>query len=237
MAANESWAPAVPLEPLTTFGSDRLRWWHGEPGADCDQCGAMIWLDEDVWLKAGIEVIDGAPHLSVVVTSQFSDRSLMPWPGLSARVRLHKVPAPAGNCVIVEACAHEKGAPRDAPGDWRVVRIAPLAHELDQWERTAPHWHSGVYCFAPISGPCRAVFDHLELKARGNTPLPHAQATAVPRETPPVEADPDAAKASKLALARRMGGPKPPNCDPDDPEGKYPANWPYHLPDNFEFLR
>lgn len=201
-----------------------------EPGSDCDQCGAMLWLDDDVWLKAGLEMIDGAPHLSVVVISHFSDRSLMPWPGLSARVRLHKVPAPAGNCVVVEACAHESG-------DWRVVRIAPLIHELDAWERTAPHWHSGVYCFAPTTGPCRAVFDHLELKAREDTPLPHAQATAVPRDTPPVETDPDDVKASKLALARRMGWPNPPNCDPDDPQGKYPANWPYHQPETFEFLR
>ena len=45
-----------------------------------------------------------------------------------------------------------QGAALDAAGDWRVVRVAPLAHDLDRWERTAPHWHSGVYCFAPVGG-------------------------------------------------------------------------------------
>ena len=192
-----------------------------EPRADGDQGGCMIWLDEDVWLKAGLEIVDGAPHLSVVATTRFSDRSLTPWAGLSARVRLHKVKAPSGNCVVVEAAPHAPGAALDAAGAWRVVRIAPLAHDLDRWERTAPHWHSGVFCFAPVGGegPCRAVFDGVEI--REGAPLPVSQATNIPRDPPPVEDDdPDDVK----------------KCDPDDPEGKYPSDWPYHEPEAHKFL-
>ena len=180
-----------------------------EPRADGDQCGCMIWLDEDVWLKAGLEIIGGEPHLAVTSTTRFSDRSLTPWAGLSARVRLHKVKAPTGNCVVVEAAPHAPGAALDAAGDWRVVRVAPLAHDLDRWERTAPHWHSGVFCFAPVGGEgtstptkkkpeddeeetkepplCRAVFDGVEI--REGAPLPLSQATNIPRDPPPVEDD------------------------------------------------
>ena len=266
MASNGFWAPDAPLEPLTTWDADRLRWLHGEPesyavdggrlsvvaqpgrdwwrrtfydpaldkkdgpaflcrvpsrhayamttaftlepASDGDQCGCMIWLDEDVWLKAGLEIVGGEPHLAVTSTTRFSDRSLTPWAGLSARVRLHKVKAPSGNCVVVEAAPHAPGAALDAAGAWRVVRICPLAHDLDRWERTAPHWHSGVYCFAPVGGEgrCRAVFDSLEI--REDAPLPLSQATNIPRDPPPVEDDdPDVKK-----------------CDPNDPEGK---DWPY----------
>ena len=106
----------------------------------------------------------------------------------------------------MEAAPHAPGAALDAAGAWRVVRIAPLAHDLDRWERTAPHWHSGVYCFAPVGGEgrCRAVFDGVEI--REDAPLPVSQATNIPRDPPPVEDDPDDVK----------------ECDPDDPEGKYP---------------
>ena len=31
MATNGFWAPDTPLEPLTAWDADRLRWWHGEP--------------------------------------------------------------------------------------------------------------------------------------------------------------------------------------------------------------
>ena len=137
------------------------------------------------------------------------------------------------------------GAALDAAGDWRVVRIAPLAHDLDRWERTAPHWHSGVYCFAPVGGEgtstptkkkpedddeetkepplCRAVFDGLEI--REGAPLPVSQAAGnIPREPPPREDDPEDVKSA------------PRDCDPDDPEGKYPSDWPYHEAETHKFL-
>ena len=125
----------------------------------------------------------------------------------------------------MEAAPHAPGAALDAAGAWRVVRICTLAHDLDRWERTAPHWHSGVYCFAPVGGegPCRAVFDGVEI--REGAPLPVSQATNIPADIP-ADDDPDDISAAK-----------PRGCDPDDdPDGKYPSDWPYHQAEAHEFL-
>ena len=40
-----------------------------------DQAGLIVYVDEDHWLKAGIEVVDGIPRLSCVVTNNYSDWS------------------------------------------------------------------------------------------------------------------------------------------------------------------
>jgi regulation of enolase protein 1 (concanavalin A-like superfamily) len=45
-----------------------------------DQAGLMVWLDETTWLKTGVELVDGRPMASVVVTRQFSDWLVMPLP-------------------------------------------------------------------------------------------------------------------------------------------------------------
>jgi uncharacterized protein len=43
-----------------------------------DQAGLMIRLDPFNWIKTGVEYTDGSPHLSAVVTREFSDWSLLP---------------------------------------------------------------------------------------------------------------------------------------------------------------
>merc|ERR1719152_327184 len=45
-----------------------------------DQAGATVLVDEDTWMKCGIEYFDDMPHVSVVVTSNgFSDWSTTRW--------------------------------------------------------------------------------------------------------------------------------------------------------------
>ncbi len=40
-----------------------------------DQAGLMVRLDERNWMKCGVEFVDGAPHMSVVFTRDYSDWS------------------------------------------------------------------------------------------------------------------------------------------------------------------
>ncbi len=53
-----------------------------------DQAGLMIRLDETVWLKCGIELLDGVHQLSAVVTRDFSDWSVFPLPTPPVTLRL-----------------------------------------------------------------------------------------------------------------------------------------------------
>jgi regulation of enolase protein 1 (concanavalin A-like superfamily) len=43
-----------------------------------DQAGLMVRLDEKTWMKCGIELFNGVPCASVVVTHDFSDWSVVP---------------------------------------------------------------------------------------------------------------------------------------------------------------
>ena len=54
----------------------------------------MIRLDAANWIKTGVEYTDGIPHLSAVVTRDFSDWSVLPAPWLGAVwFRLTKISA------------------------------------------------------------------------------------------------------------------------------------------------
>lgn len=81
-----------------------------------DQAGAMVFVDENNWLKCGIEFTDGALHFSVVVTrDDQSDWSVMPYAGapdqqVTLRVTRHEealrvqVQAPDGAWHLVRLC-------------------------------------------------------------------------------------------------------------------------------------
>ncbi|GLW10647.1 hypothetical protein Misp01_57750 [Microtetraspora sp. NBRC 13810] len=46
-----------------------------------DQAGAVLRIDENNWIKAGVEYVDGALQLSAVVTREFSDWGVTLAPG------------------------------------------------------------------------------------------------------------------------------------------------------------
>ena len=58
------------------------------PERQFDQGGLVVRIDPEHWLKTGIEVVDGVPRLSCVVTNGFSDWSTQAWVGLSLRIRV-----------------------------------------------------------------------------------------------------------------------------------------------------
>jgi regulation of enolase protein 1 (concanavalin A-like superfamily) len=61
--------------------------------AQYDQAGLMVRLDEQTWLKTGIEFVDGIQYVSAVVTRDYSDWSVTPLaenpPALWLRVGRH----------------------------------------------------------------------------------------------------------------------------------------------------
>ena len=67
-----------------------------------DQGGLIVWRDSETWLKTGIEVVDGRPRLSCVVTRNgFSDWSTQPWATSSMRLRLSQT---GDGSYVVEVC-------------------------------------------------------------------------------------------------------------------------------------
>jgi regulation of enolase protein 1 (concanavalin A-like superfamily) len=81
-----------------------------------DQAGLMLRLDEENWINAGIEFVEGRQMLSVVVTRDFSDWSTAPLPEQAdwLRIRLSR----HGSAVRVE-WARDEVEPK-----FRMLRLA-----------------------------------------------------------------------------------------------------------------
>eukprot|EP00211_Chloroparvula_japonica_P009181 CAMPEP_0119124776 /NCGR_PEP_ID=MMETSP1310-20130426/4293_1 /TAXON_ID=464262 /ORGANISM="Genus nov. species nov., Strain RCC2339" /LENGTH=180 /DNA_ID=CAMNT_0007114779 /DNA_START=242 /DNA_END=784 /DNA_ORIENTATION=- len=87
-----------------------------------DQAGLVVYCDEDHWMKTGIEVVDGRPMLSCVVTNSYSDWSTQPFPvgrgsSVALRLRVHKRGA---NLVVEWAPVSDD--------TWSFIRIAHLSY-------------------------------------------------------------------------------------------------------------
>lgn len=84
-----------------------------------DQAGLMIRLDSDHWLKTGIEVVDGIPRLSCVVTNGYSDWSTQRyWKETPNQVKLRTHILP-NHSIVVEAW-------EESIQNWTFIRIAHL---------------------------------------------------------------------------------------------------------------
>ncbi|MFD3457459.1 DUF1349 domain-containing protein [Streptomyces sp. NPDC058691] len=106
-----------------------------------DQAGLMIRVDAETWIKAGVEMSDGVPHLGAVVTHGRSDWSLAPvpeWQGREVTVRASR----DGDAVTIRArCDAEP---------WRMVRLAPLAPGAQA--------SAGPFCCSPERAGLRVRF-------------------------------------------------------------------------------
>lgn len=103
------------------------------PVEQFDQAGVLVFVDEDTWVKAGIEFCDRVPRLSCVVTNNgFSDWSTQVIDTCSARIRVHKVLGPGteqGPAMVMEV---GEGS-TDRCTSWAFVRIAPLRSGHKPW--------------------------------------------------------------------------------------------------------
>lgn len=87
--------------------------WEGQ----FDQAGVFVRIDDERWVKAGVEFADGHLGLGAVVTDRRSDWSVGlvdDWKDAEITVRVSRWP----DAVVVRA--------RAGDGPWRLVRVAPF---------------------------------------------------------------------------------------------------------------
>ncbi|MFD3444391.1 DUF1349 domain-containing protein [Microbacteriaceae bacterium 4G12] len=82
-----------------------------------DQAGIFVKVDEQSWIKAGVELSDGEESLGAVVTRGLSDWSLSPVPGWAERLVTVRG-SRSGDALTVRARVDDE--------PWRLVRVAPL---------------------------------------------------------------------------------------------------------------
>lgn len=105
-----------------------------------DQSGLMLRVDEEQWLKAGVEYTDGAMHLSTVVTRGFSDWSMIPLTSYDGSVTLR----------LTRHDTALRVQYRNAQGTWQMLRLAYL--DLPDTVQV------GVMCCSPEREGFVAVF-------------------------------------------------------------------------------
>jgi uncharacterized protein len=108
-----------------------------------DQAGLMLWHGPSQWIKAGIEVNDGIPHLAVVVTDGHSDWSLAPVPDWANRIVTVRA-SRLSDAVILRA--------RVDAEPWRTLRVAPFDHSAGK--------QAGPLLCAPSRSGFRVTFTH-----------------------------------------------------------------------------
>ncbi|WP_019910616.1 DUF1349 domain-containing protein [Paenibacillus sp. HW567] len=106
-----------------------------------DQAGIMLWHSPTVWIKAGIELNDGVPHIGAVVTDMYSDWSLSPvpeWDGGVVTIRASRM----NDAVVIRA--------RTDNHPWRTIRVARFPYEAGK--------QAGPFLCAPTRAGLRVSF-------------------------------------------------------------------------------
>jgi len=115
-------------------------------GAQYDQAGLMLRVDETTWLKTGIEFVGGVQHASVVVTRDFSDWSVVPLSGSPAAIWLRL----KRSAETVEVAYSLDGV------RYSMLRLAYLT--------TAERVQVGVMCAAPDGDGFRMTFEGFTIR-------------------------------------------------------------------------
>jgi len=113
-----------------------------------DQAGLMLWHGREQWIKAGIELNDGVPHLAVVATDGYSDWSLAPvpeWTGREVTIRASLMK----DGVIIRA--------RSSSDGWRTIRVARFPYPSGKL--------AGPFVNAPTRDGLEVVFTRWALTA------------------------------------------------------------------------
>ncbi|MFD8722614.1 DUF1349 domain-containing protein [Streptomyces sp. NPDC059629] len=88
----------------------------GEYKALYDQMGLMLRVDQNNWVKTGVEFTDGRAHLSCVITRDRSDWSVVPAPGVAGDITLRMTRH--GTAVRVQFLT--------TSGEWQLLRLGYL---------------------------------------------------------------------------------------------------------------
>jgi regulation of enolase protein 1 (concanavalin A-like superfamily) len=112
-----------------------------------DQAGLMVRAGPEHWVKFGVELTDGVPHLSCVVTHGVSDWSARPMSEAMDRaitIRATRI----GDALLMQA--------QDGNAGWRMERLAPWPVEPAQID-------VGLYLCSPQRGGFTARFASFDL--------------------------------------------------------------------------
>ena len=113
-----------------------------------DQAGLMVYATEERWMKAGIEMVDGSPRMSCVVTNGSSDWSVRPWRSATdVAVRVSHV---RGSLAV------ECRGTKDEEETWSLYRIAPSM--VADFEGDVG---VGLVCCSPADPGMTAIFHSL----------------------------------------------------------------------------
>ena len=128
------------LEPVARGRAVEVTFVAGARGT-FEQAGVLVRLDEQSWVKAGVEHSDGLLQLSAVVTAGTSDWSTAPVPSWADRSVTVRASLDA-DAVTVRARVDDE--------PFRLVRLAPLPH--------GGSLLAGPYCCAPETDGFRVRF-------------------------------------------------------------------------------
>lgn len=110
-----------------------------------DQAGIMVRIDEEHWIKTGIEYVDKVHKLSCVVTKKYSDWSTQNHINSSLAIRLYKI----DQSYVVEAKQGDQ---------WNFIRICHLENDASK------NVMIGLYACSPAGIGGEVNFKHIKYK-------------------------------------------------------------------------